>query len=397
MNNQEVGKVVYYSSESDDEDSSLSLNIFTFIRDFVSYFFFRVRQLYFFSSAAVISFLDIFSNIKSWSVRRMYWGRSSMYRSSFHVIVFTITLVSLFFSISQRINIFKTDNSNGLVLASGIIGNNDTLYQAGTTESITAVNPDEKNWPVYKHVVKPNETLTSISNLYGVSEATVKWANNLYSNKLKVDQELTVPGLNGVLYKVQKGDTVKSIANKTEGSIFDIVELNELQSENVALAEGQEIFIPNGVIVTPKVPVRGVGNYIKLADPGVKVEPGTFINPLSYCPGYMISRGVSAWHTGVDMAKPGGCWINASSAGVVEKAEWGSYGQGFYVQINHGNGFISYYYHGNGDFAVQKGQKVNAGQRILYMGTTGNSTGTHLHFELRYNGVIVDPKNYTAL
>lgn len=375
-----------------------------FLYDFLSYIKIRTRQLVLFSWAGFISFSDVFADLKSWSVRKMYWGRSSLYRSAFHVIIFTITLSSLVIGISARINLLGRNSSNsGLVLASGIIGNTDTLYQAGTAETVAAVNPFAKNWQEYKHVVVSGETLDSIAAEYGVSTATIKWANNLNSDNLRADQILTIPELDGVLYQIKEGDTVASIVSSKviqNANEFDIIELNNLQPPDFALTVGESIFIPNAIIIPPPTRrvVASTGTYLQLADPGISVEPGTFVNPLLNCDGgYSISRGVLPWHTGVDMAKAGGCWVSASSVGTVTEAGWGAYGQGFYVAIDHGNGFVTYYYHGNGEFAVQRGESVNAGQRILYMGCTGNCTGTHVHFEMRYNGAVVNPSNYMSL
>ncbi|HEX9804519.1 MAG TPA: peptidoglycan DD-metalloendopeptidase family protein [Candidatus Dojkabacteria bacterium] len=388
--------------------SAKKRNILTgFIVDLVSYVLTRTRQIIFFSWAGFLSTTSIFEALKSWSIRRMYWGRSSLYRTAFHIVIFSITLVSLFVGISSRINVFTSErDQSGLVLSSGAIGNSDTLYQAGTTETIVASNPAAKNWPEYTHKVVDGETLESIANVYGVSTGTIRWANNLSSDRVRIDQILTVPGLDGVLYTVKSGDTVDSIIKSStikNANTFDIIELNELQPPNYTLSEGQELFIPNAIVVpvasrnTSNRSGGGGGSFITLSDPGISVPSGTFINPLTFCPGYSISRGVLPWHNGVDMAKNGGCWVNSTAGGVVEVAGWGSYGQGFYVKINHQNGFVSYYYHGNGEFAVKKGDSINAGQRILHMGCTGNCTGTHVHFEMHYNGGVVNPANYMKL
>jgi murein DD-endopeptidase MepM/ murein hydrolase activator NlpD len=379
-------------------------NIFSeFLSDFIAYIRLRLRQFTLFTWAFLVVFIDIFSNIKNWSVRRMYWGRSSLYRSAFHFAIFTLTTSSLLLGLSSRINVFGDQESgSGLVLAEGVVGINDTLYQAGTAEAVAAVNPSENNWPEYEHTVKRGDTLDAIAEQYQVSKDTIKWANDLSGEGLRIGQVLTVPGLDGVLYEVEEGDTVDSIVDSSvieNANEFDIVEMNELEGPNYNLEVGQRIFIPNANIKEPvaRISAQARGSYINFQDQGVDVEPGTFINPLSYCPGYRISRGVLPWHAGVDMAKRGGCWINASSDGVVTGAQWGSDGRGFYVDINHGNGFISHYYHGNGEFAVKKGQQVKAGQRIMYMGCTGNCTGTHLHFQMSYNGRIADPARYMAL
>ncbi len=395
-------KIILSQLAERNEDDSDKFILISYILDLSRYLRIRSRQFFLFLYAGFLSLGGILGTLKNWSVQRMYWGRSSLYRTFFHIVVFSITLVSLLVGITSRINILDGESGRqGLVLASGVVGNSDTLYQAGTTETITASNPYEKNWPEYKHIVKRDETLDSIAAQYGVSTATIKWANNLYSDRLRIDQELSIPGLDGVLYEVKSGDTVESIVNSSSiqnANAFDIIELNQLEPPDYTLAEGQRIFIPNAIkIIKKSVTASTSGTYVRFADPGIEVAPGTFVNPLLYCPGYYISRGLLPWHTGVDMAKAGGCWINATADGTVVHAEWGSYGQGFYVQVDHHNGFVSYYYHGNGEFAVSRGQTIKAGQRILYMGCTGNCTGTHLHFEVRYNGSVVDPMNYMKL
>ena len=103
------------------------------------------------------------------------------------------------------------------------------------------------------------------------------------------------------------------------------------------------------------------------------------------------SRG---WHTGVDFAAPCNTSIYAWKDGTVTFAGWsGSYGK--MIVIDHGNGQVSRYAHCNG-YAVQVGQTVSQGQVIGYVGTTGNSTGYHLHFEILINGNFVNPMNYLS-
>ena len=396
MNNNEENKIIVTQGQLDVEKARPFILI-RFIKDFLNYIGIRFRQITLFTWSLFISSASCFNAVKQWSIRRIYWGRGSLYRTAFHIIVFVMTIAGFFIGISSRINLFKTNEQLGLVLASGVIGNADTLYQAGTAETITPIDPYSKNWPEFKYVVQAGDTLQKIADLYGVSTATIQWANNLYTDNLRVGQLLIVPGLNGVLYTVKKGDTLSIVAKKTNANEFDIAELNELSSPNYSLVEGSQIFIPNGVIVISRPAGVQVGTYIKFADPGMEIPPGTFINPLIHCSGYNISRGVSAWHTGVDMAKPGGCWINASAPGTVSLAGWTRGGGGFCVNINHNNGFVSIYCHGNGDFAVKAGDVVAAGQKIMYMGQTGMATGIHLHFEIHYNGAIVDPMKYVQL
>lgn len=104
-------------------------------------------------------------------------------------------------------------------------------------------------------------------------------------------------------------------------------------------------------------------------------------------------KGVWRMHNGVDMAAPTGTPIYAAKSGKVTTASFQAGGAGYYVSINHGDGFSSIYMHMT-HFIVKPGQYVNAGQVIGYVGSTGGSTGPHLHFGIAYNGTYVNPMNY---
>ena len=106
------------------------------------------------------------------------------------------------------------------------------------------------------------------------------------------------------------------------------------------------------------------------------------------------TAGASTNHQGVDLAGPEGTPIYASRAGTVTTATFGK-SAGYYVTINHGDGFSSVYMHMT-HYVVSKGAKVSQGQVIGYMGSTGVSTGNHLHFGISYNGSYVNPANYIA-
>lgn len=107
------------------------------------------------------------------------------------------------------------------------------------------------------------------------------------------------------------------------------------------------------------------------------------------------TAGASTYHEGVDLAGPEGTPIYATRAGVVTTARNSSSG-GNYVTINHGDGFSSSYLHLR-NYVVARGQAVSAGQLIGYMGSTGISTGSHLHFAIYYNGRAVNPAKYVNL
>lgn len=126
----------------------------------------------------------------------------------------------------------------------------------------------------------------------------------------------------------------------------------------------------------------------------------TWIEPVS---GYTITSafgyrkaptaGASTYHQGVDMACPTGTPIYATRSGTVTKASYQARGAGYYVSINHGDGFASIYMHMS-RYVVSAGQTVTQGQLIGYVGSTGVSTGPHLHFGISYGGTYVNPMAY---
>ena len=126
----------------------------------------------------------------------------------------------------------------------------------------------------------------------------------------------------------------------------------------------------------------------------------TWIEPVS---GYTITsafgyrkaptKGASTNHQGVDMACPTGTPIYATRSGTVTKASYQARGAGYYVSINHGDGFASIYMHMS-RYVVSAGQTVTQGQLIGYVGSTGVSTGPHLHFGISYGGTYVNPMAY---
>ena len=146
----------------------------------------------------------------------------------------------------------------------------------------------------------------------------------------------------------------------------------------------------------------GNGSSNEATNSGGAVSNASWLRPCSYVKmsspfGYRKSptAGASSYHQGVDLAGPEGTPIYASRSGVVTVAKY-SNSAGYYVTINHGDGFSSIYMHML-NFVVSAGSGVSAGQLIGYMGSTGISTGSHLHFGIAYNGAYVNPAAYVPL
>jgi murein DD-endopeptidase MepM/ murein hydrolase activator NlpD len=379
-----------------------------FIKDLGVYLLYRLKQIVLIILGLVKFLIDSFSGLKDFIVHRMFWGRGSLYRTAFHFVIFSLTVVILASGISTKLNIFAAE-SNGLGLSGSIVGRKDIIFQSGTAESLSVINSDEADFEIYKYIVQKDDTLSSIAKLYSKNVTTLVWANGLASKDvvLKIGQVLRIPPIDGAYYTIKSGDTLEKIAKTTNSSVGEIIDLNGIDRENPVIAVGKEIFLPNGVIPTP-VPVKKPStNYSSGGGNIINIPNGSLINPLKGCGGYSVTSGYGnrllcyngsckwSFHHGVDMAKNGGCWIESSGNGIVTTASWG--GWGFTVIIDHGNGIKTIYGHGNGNFAVKKGDTVKAGQRIMYMGRSGIATGVHLHFQIDINGSSVNPTKYVRL
>ncbi|WP_330590641.1 M23 family metallopeptidase [Lacrimispora defluvii] len=103
--------------------------------------------------------------------------------------------------------------------------------------------------------------------------------------------------------------------------------------------------------------------------------------------------GAWAGHSGIDLGASKGTSIRAAQAGTVKTVVYGSTGYGYYLTIDHGGGLVTLYGHCS-EILVREGQTVKAGETVAKVGSTGRSTGNHLHFEVRVNGVKQNPRNY---
>ncbi|MBM3209086.1 M23 family metallopeptidase [Candidatus Shapirobacteria bacterium] len=244
---------------------------------------------------------------------------------------------------------------------------------------------------VMDYTVIEGDTISGIAQKFSISIDTIRWANNLQSiSSIKPGQNLKILPVTGVSHKVARGETVYSIAKHYSSDPQGIVDypFNAFKNdETFELAAGQMLIVPDGIM--PKVIPWAPSAYIarKTPDAGTVVASGVFVWPA----GGTISQRYSWYHHGVDIANAAGPDIVAADAGRIVVAGWpDNSGYGNRVMIDHGNGLVTIYGH-LAKIYVASGQTVNRGNRIGQMGTTGRSTGIHLHFEVRRNGASVDP------
>ncbi len=246
------------------------------------------------------------------------------------------------------------------------------------------------------YTVQNGDTISTIARRFGLTVNTILWANNLTAFSLiRPGDRLTILPYSGVLYTVKKGDTLAKIALKYDVKLAKILSCNTLGN---SLSAGQKIVIPGAkkiadVVVTrqPATPSYTGISVIKdlIKNPSVKVSGNKMAWPTV---GARITQYFSWRHVGVDIANKIGTPIYAADAGVVEFAGWAT-GYGNSIVINHGGGKKTRYGHASKLF-VKVGDEVEKGENIAAMGSTGWSTGPHLHFEVMINGAKYNPLNY---
>ena len=227
----------------------------------------------------------------------------------------------------------------------------------------------------------------------GVDTDTIRWANNPSSVDDIAGSKLRILPVSGVVNKVVRGETIFSIAKKYATGSQGIVDYpfnTFVDDETFSLAVGQELIVPDGKMpnIQPWSPTR----YVAATTPnaGAVSATGRFIWPI----GGTITQRFAWYHKGADIATAYGTPILAADAGRVVVAGWpANEGYGNRVMIDHGNGYTTLYAH-MASISVSAGQTVNRGDKIGLEGSTGRSTGPHLHFEVRKNGVPVNPFDY---
>jgi murein DD-endopeptidase MepM/ murein hydrolase activator NlpD len=279
-------------------------------------------------------------------------------------------------------------NFNDLYLGDGSIPN--TLQNPGVGV--------DANTLLQTYTVQAGDTLGLIAGRFGLATSTVYWANKSQlpnPASIRVGQRLLIPPMDGLLVKVGAKDTLASLAAKYSVAAQDIVDVNNLPDATLML--GQTLLIPGasgGPMPTPKAGSGGTA--------GRTVSVGSWLWPVT---GYSyISQYFWSGHHAIDIAAPYGAPVVAAVSGTVIFAGWRSYTGGGNVIWVMENGRLYTTYNHLSKWFVHAGQKISAGQRIGSIGTSGEATGPHLHFEVWTGypwalGTVADavnPCNYLA-
>jgi murein DD-endopeptidase MepM/ murein hydrolase activator NlpD len=247
----------------------------------------------------------------------------------------------------------------------------------GTTADLKDDYPSSDQISIY--TVREGDTISGIAEMYGVTPNTIRWANDLGSKTISEGQVLVILPISGVQHTVRSGETLEQIAKKYKSNADDIADFNGL-APGQKLTAGDEIIIPDGEIEAPNAPSSsslapnpyrgGSGPYYE----------GYYMRPIR---GGVKTQGIHG-HNAVDLADVLGTPIDAAATGDVIVSRMGGWngGYGNYIVISHPNGTQTLYAHLS-KIIVEDGWHVVQGQQIGNMGSTGKSTGSHLHFEIR--------------
>lgn len=328
-----------------------------------------------------ISFLR-FEESKSTFVTALYKQRGKMARQLIHTGMAGLAGAGMMIApvIAQEfpgtsVNPWEVESNPQVLSATTETGEIETLVSEKVRDGIK------------EYKVEDGDTVASISKKFGVDPETIRWQNNLTGDKIKVGQVLQILPVSGIAHKVNKGDTVHSIAKKYDSSSQAIVDFpfNTFSNdETFELAIGQIVIVPDGV--KPAEVVTSPRIRQLTPDAGSVVASGSFVWPTNGT----ISQGYAWYHPAIDVANRAAPNVLAADSGRVTYAGCLAYGYGCHVKIDHGNGFTTLYAHFS-QLYVSVGQSVVRGSAIGKMGSTGRSTGTHLHFEVAKNGTKLNP------
>ena len=269
----------------------------------------------------------------------------------------------------------------------------------------TLIPNGNRQYPI-KYTIQEGDSIFSIAKQFNLEPQSILWANY---DLLKDDPtfiapgwRITIPPTDGIYYKWKTGDTLEKVAEKYYAKVEDIISWpsNHLDITNPDTANLEFVMIPDGwretvawIVPMAFAPRSGVTRVV--AGPGGCEAPATgpigstgFIWPVGNH--FLSGFDYAPYHLGIDIAAATGTSIVASDSGTVIYSGWNDSGYGFMIEIDHNNGYQTLYGHMS-SLAVSCGQQVAQGQYIGAAGSTGKSTGAHVHFEVRLNGGFVNP------
>ena len=322
-------------------------------------------------------------------------GTTSLVRVASHLVVILVAVLVLWFSRVQLPNLeivgvqqpeapaLQTEEELALMETGA---STDAAALVREAVPFTLI-PERPRMDIVMHTVVAGDTLYAVAQKYGLRAETLIWANNMEQNPdlLRLGQKLVVLPINAVYHTVAAKDTIESIAKQYKAKPADIIahKGNNLDPKNPAIKVGQKLLVPGG---SKPILQKMVKIYSGAVPANASKGTGRFVWPASG----RITQGFKPYHRALDIAGWTGAQIKAADSGYVIDAGWNDTGYGNYVVVDHRNGFQTLYGHLS-RILVNAGTSVGKGTVIGLMGSTGRSTGPHLHFEVRQRGVPLNP------
>ena len=333
------------------------------------------------------------SRIKAYLIKKLIWSRGKLGRPVANLMIMILAFV--IFTFGEVLNSTKFV-SGGEVDPDYLKYTNDIIPNRNTAQ--TLIPESRKQAESFQYEVAAGDTISAIGEKFKISADAIKYVNSLTDYSiLKIGQKLTIPPITGLVHKIEDGDTLDSIAKKYDVAPQAVADFNYILDTS-ALAVGSELVIPGAKVPQPVVPVYTEPAYGSVAPPSGAPQAQASSNFCVWPTTTRIITQYYAWyHNGVDISTPSGRGmppIFSCSGGTVVRAGWDPFGLGLHVRIDHGNGYETVYGHMSSLY-VSYGQYVERGEAIGLMGSTGRSTGPHVHFMVKYYGNPQNPLNFT--
>ena len=262
----------------------------------------------------------------------------------------------------------------------------DIFYNSITSDN-TLVGDGTIGMKYDEYIIEEGDNLTTISRKIGANLDTLVSVNKITNaNRLRPGQKIVVPNRNGLLYTIKKDESIEEIAERYDVSLNRVLAFNKI-SDPSNIEVGDDIFLP-GAKYTLDERIDKFGQMFSIP---------TTITRISSVFGYRVHpiTGVRTKHMGVDIPGRLNTPVYAARKGKVIFAGY-SGGYGNLVIVRHDKGYTTYYGHLN-SITTKAGATVGVGVMIGRMGSTGRSTGSHLHFEVRRNGVALNPADFIPI
>ena len=350
--------------------------------------------LFFYFRKKILAGWIIFEKNKNNIVRLFTIKRGRYNRPFLHLATMFVLGIGVFVApfLADTYPVFSSKASNSLQISSE--SSESIIVGENVFETNISKKPRDK---IVEYVVQKGDTISTIADKFStpdniISTDTVRWANDLTNDNINVGDSLKILPVAGVAHKVTKGESVYAIAKKYDTDAQKIVDFpfNDFANpETFSLVEGQILIVPDGIKPAAQPFIK---RSIYIAQGPVSISSLGFTWPVRG----IVSQFAAWYHMAIDITSPVGTPIVASHDGSVSSISSGTWdgGYGTSIRIDNGAGFESHYAH-LGGVNVGVGDTVVVGKTVIgWIGMTGRTTGPHVHFEVRRNGVLVNPLSY---